>query len=525
MRAWKEELLNSKRRDSSENTESPRKQARSKKSKAVLLIKEFFDALIRSRNRLDLGTKTKNDTYLKIADVQKGLSEGLGLSENKVQDILAQIRLEKNAAAPYAVVMDVVSQSIIGTPWPSGNKTSSQMSALNAALRSKHHVEERKYNTDLCHRRPRIDEITNDRILGLARRCQELEQEKANFRKKLQRSRSETEEIAKQLSEAKKMLKDICHRCSMEKKTAQSLNDRIDSLQSELAVTRETLSQTRTRLRRNVIAQRIARTRMIETKDKSVEMDKTYKQKLRKLLQDKTRNDREVALLRQMVKQKSKMNEKEMRHLQGRMQLTLSKCDDVCDSRDGPVQESMNLKRLLEDKEAEKKDAVLRVNKELAALKASFDEKVLLATADAKKRAENISNAAKRCETEVQRVTKERDELKARFACKERELERAKRAIKTWTFEKEDLHRELRGSQLKCKQLKVELQRVQQTAVYEMRRRKTAIREKCAIHVENCDLKARLARLRSNSGYKALTESTGVGGLDWRFQKPQISHP
>ena len=68
--------------------------------------------------------------------------------------------------------------------------------------------------------------------------------------------------------------------------------------------------------------------------------------------------------------------------------------------------------------------------------------------------------------------------------------------LDSWRFQKEDLHRLLRGAELKCKQLEFELQRVQQTALFEMQQRKIAVREKCAEHVENCDLRMKIKELQ-----------------------------
>ena len=121
---------------------------------------------------------------------------------------------------------------------------------------------------------------------------------------------------------------------------------------------------------------------------------------------------------------------------------------------------------------------------------------MLSTTKDAEKRSQESKALMEKHRQDARNITKQNQELKHRFELKDRELKESKDMLDSWRFQKEDLHRLLRGAELKCKQLEFELQRVQQTALFEMQQRKMAVREKCAKHVENCDLRMKIKELQ-----------------------------
>ena len=154
------------------------------------------------------------------------------------------------------------------------------------------------------------------------------------------------------------------------------------------------------------------------------------------------------------------------------------------------------LRRLIKQKDRQRVESVMKLEKEVENWKTKFEERVRDVTKDAEKRSQESKALMEKHRQDARNITKQNQELKHRFELKDRELKESKDMLDSWRFQKEDLHRLLRGAELKCKQLEFELQRVQQTALFEMQQRKMAVREKCAEHVENCDLRMKIKELQ-----------------------------
>lgn len=170
--------------------------------------------------------------------------------------------------------------------------------------------------------------------------------------------------------------------------------------------------------------------------------------------------------------------------------------NDRCDQFATEMNEIEQLRRLLKQKDRQRVEAVMKLEKEIANWETKFEERVRDVTKDAERRSKESKELMEKHREDARNVSKQNQDLKRRFELKDKELKESKGMLDSWRFQKEDLHRLLRGAELKCKQLEFELQRVQQTALFEMQQRKIAVREKCAEHVENCDLRMKIKELQ-----------------------------
>ncbi len=474
------------RRPLEDNTLSPWRFVKSKKMKTVLLAKQYLDNVKREGNLVSL------------RDLNLGLREGLSLDGRKILDVMSRLTdSQENVYANIDLVMNIMSECVVGTRSTDGNLGTSAAKIAHSSA---------KENLDLRGGKIRIDEAMNDRIMGLARRCQEIENEKDVLRKQIKELSVSRDTVMAELKQAKQMVREISHRCSEERKLCRDSTKVVDRLEKELKLADEKSRRVLERLRESMKTQKLARERQIQVEERMKNEEKRHAQALRRVLIEKREKEREIAVMKQLMKTRDREREEEFSHYRARLEhaKTTNRNSSIVTKfaagADAAARTEMNeieqLRRLLKQKDRQRVEAVMKVEKEIANWETKFEERVRDVTKDAERRSKESKELMEKHREDARNVSKQNQDLKRRFELKDKELKESKGMLDSWRFQKEDLHRLLRGAELKCKQLEFELQRVQQTALFEMQQRKIAVREKCAEHVENCDLRMKIKELQ-----------------------------
>jgi len=497
------------KRPLSDNTLSPWRFVKSNKMKTVLLAKQYLDNVKREGNLVSL------------RDLSLGLRDGLSLETRTTRDILSRLTESKeNVYANIDLVMNIISNSVAGHI-----QTNPRSSAARKARSSA------KENLPLNGAKPRIDEEMNERIMGLARRCQEIEKEKHVLRGKLRDISISRDSVQAELTQAKQMVREISHRCSEERKLGRESTKIVNRLEKELKSADERSRNLMSRLRESMKTQKIARERQILVEERMKNVKTRHKQELRRVLREKQQLDRymscffsnirtldhllhittthrEIAVMKQLMKTRDREREEEFRQYRLRLQHAAASSSSSTNNEEVTSSQVLRgrysnkeieeLKQLIKKKDRKRIEDVMKLEKEISNWKTTFEERVREVTSDAERRARESKELMEKHREDARSVSKQNQDLKRRFDLKDKELKESKDMLDSWRFQKEDLHRLLRGAELKCKQLEFELQRVQQTALFEMQQRKIAVREKCAEHVENCDLRMKIKELQVN---------------------------
>eukprot|EP00938_MAST-03A_sp_MAST-3A-sp1_P003219 g3219.t1 len=390
--------------------------------------------------------------------------------------------------------MNILSECIVG-----GTRTCRNLGTSAAKIAHS----SAKENLDLRGGKIRIDEAMNDRIMGLARRCQEIENEKKILSKQIRELSVSRDTVMAELKQAKQMVREISHRCSEERKLQRDSTKVVDRLEKELNLADEKSRRVLERLRESMKIQKLARERQIQVEERMKNEEKRHAQALRRVLREKREKEREIAVMKQLMKTRDREREEEFSHYRARLEHAKStnrNSSVVTKFAVTAARTEMNeideLRRLLKQKDRQRVEAVMKLEKIIANWETKFEERVRDVTKDAERRSKESKELMEKHREDARNVSKQNQDLKRRFELKDKELKESKGMLDSWRFQKEDLHRLLRGAELKCKQLEFELQRVQQTALFEMQQRKIAVREKCAEHVENCDLRMKIKELQ-----------------------------
>ena len=256
------------------------------------------------------------------------------------------------------------------------------------------------------------------------------------------------------------------------------------------------LSDSELKGKRAATRRRIGRSRQIAAQKELSEGQRKNREDAEAAAQTEQRLQQAVSTLQQQLLGERKEFSKEKLQLRGRMRLSMSKRNDVHQSTAGMADEVLALRKELVEAKAAAGAREERLQSELQRAGSASETRRRVLADSAERKVKELEEHTRAQEQQIAALQSECGRAEDRLSLKERQLSDAGDMLDAWRFEKEDLQRLLRASELRCKQVEAELVRMQQTALHEMRQRQAAVRVKCLEHVHNCDLRAKLKLTR-----------------------------